>query len=63
MAYLLSYVRFIYNNDIHKDLLFCQPLHGGTTWMNIFQKVDDFFREVEHFGRIVLVCVLTELLQ
>ena len=27
MAHLLAYVRYVYNNDIHEDLLFCQPLH------------------------------------
>ena len=63
MAYLLSYVRYIYNNDIYEDLLFCPPLHGRTTGMDIFQKVDDFFTEVGHFGQTVLVCALTELLQ
>ena len=47
-AYLLSYVRYIYNN-IHEDLLFCKPLHGRTTGMDIFQKVDKFFTEVGLF--------------
>ena len=50
MAYLLSYVRYIYNNNIHEDLLFCKPLHGHTTiGMDIFQKVDEFFMEVALF--------------
>ena len=31
MAYVLSYVRYINNNDIHEDLPLCQPLHGRTT--------------------------------
>lgn len=51
MAYLLSYVRYIYNNDIHEDLLFCRPLHERTTGMDIFQKVDDFFTEVGLFWK------------
>ena len=50
MAYLLSYVRYIYNNDIRytlvftilEDLLFCQPLHGRTADMDIFQKLMSF---------------------
>ena len=46
MAHLLAYVRYVYNNDIHEDLLFCQPLPGRTTGMDIFQTVDDFFQEV-----------------
>ena len=48
-AYLLSYVRYIYNNDILEDLLFCQPFHGRTTGMDIFQMVDNFFQEVGLF--------------
>ena len=31
IAFNLLYVRYIYNNDIYEDLLFCQPLHGRTT--------------------------------
>ena len=46
LAYLLSYVRYIYNNDILEDLLFCQPLHGRTTGMDIFQIVENFFAQV-----------------
>ena len=46
MAHLLAYVRYVYNNDIREDLLFCQPLHGRTTEMYIFLTVDDFFKEV-----------------
>ena len=45
MAHLLAYVRYVYNNDMHEDLLFCQPLHGRTTGMDIFQTVDDFFKK------------------
>ena len=47
MAHLLPYVRYFYNNDIQEDLLFCQPLHGRTTGMDIFWTVDDFFKEVD----------------
>ena len=49
MAHLLAYVRYVYNYDIHEDLLFCQPLHGRTTGMDIFQTVDDLFKEVGMF--------------
>ena len=45
----MAYVRYIYNNDIYKDLLLCQPLHGSTTGMDIFQAVEDFFKEVGLF--------------
>ena len=42
MPHLLAYVRYSYNNDIYKDLLFRQPSQVRTTRMNIFQTVDDF---------------------
>ena len=46
MAHFLAYARYVYNNNIHEDLLFCQPLHGRPTGMDIFQTVDDFFKKV-----------------
>ena len=46
MAHLLAYVTYVYNNDIHEDLLFYQPLHERTTGIDNFQTVDDFFKEV-----------------
>ena len=46
MAHLMAYVRHVYNNNIHEDLLFCQPLHGRTTGMDVFHTVGDFFKEV-----------------
>ena len=39
-------VRYIYNNHIDENLLFCQPLYGRTKGMDIFQKVNDFFAKV-----------------
>ena len=46
MAHLLVYVQYIYNNEINKDLLFCQQMNARTTGMDIFQKVDTFFSNV-----------------
>ena len=46
MAHLLVYVRYIYNNEINEDLLFCQQMNTRTTGMDIFQKVDTFFSNV-----------------
>ena len=48
-ATLQKWYKYIYNNDIDKDLLFCQPVGGHTTGMVIFQTVDDFFKEVGLF--------------
>ena len=41
-ANLLVYVRYIYNNDINEDLLFCKALDKRTTGMHIFWKIDVF---------------------
>ena len=46
MAHLLVYVRYIYNNEINEDLLFCQQMNTRTTGMDVFQKVDTFFSNV-----------------
>ena len=49
IVHLLAYVRYIYNADLHEELLFCQPLHGRTTEMDIFPTVDYIFKEVDLF--------------
>ena len=46
MAHLLVYVRYIYNNEINEDLLFCQQMNTRTTGMDVFQNVDTFFSNV-----------------
>ena len=46
MAHLLLYIRYIYNHDINKDLLFCQLVYKHTIEINIFQKVDTFITEM-----------------
>ena len=63
MTYLSSYFRYIYNNSIHEDLLFCQPLHGRTTGWIFFRKLMIFSRKWRYLGRTVFVCALRELLQ
>ena len=49
ISFVICEIYLRYNNDIHEDSLFCQPLHGRITEMDIFQKCDDFFTEVELF--------------
>ena len=46
MANLLVYVRYIYNNEINEDLLFCLQMNTRKTGMDIFQKVDTFFTNI-----------------
>jgi len=62
-ANLLVYVRYIYNNDIKEDLLFCQQLDKCTTEMDIFKKVNIFSMRWGCNGRTVLEYVLTEVQQ
>ena len=49
MSFVICEIHLQYNIDIHKDLLFCQPLLGRTTRMDVFQKCDDFFTKVGLF--------------
>jgi len=41
IAYPLSFVRYIHNEDINDDLLSCQALHERTVWIDIFERVDN----------------------
>jgi hypothetical protein len=44
LAQLLLYVRYVYNDDIKTEFLFCKPLKI-TTARDIFKVVSDFFEE------------------
>ena len=63
MVNLLVYFRYIYNNGINEDLLFCQQLDKRTTGMDIFKKVNIFSMRWGCNGRTVLEYVPTELQQ
>ena len=57
MANLLVYVRYNYNNEINKNLLFCQQMNTRMTGMDIFQKVDTFFTNVGlQWNDCVVIC-------
>jgi hypothetical protein len=43
LGQLLIDVRYCFENRVHKDLLFCQPLEGRTTGEDIFVKLNEFF--------------------
>jgi hypothetical protein len=36
-------VRYCFENRVHEDLLFCQPLKGRTTGEDTFKKLNEFF--------------------
>ncbi|KAG6934017.1 zinc finger BED-type containing 5 [Chelydra serpentina] len=43
MSHLMVFARFCFNNEIHKELLFCEPLKERCTREDIFATVNDFF--------------------
>ena len=44
-AQLLVYVRYYKNKKIKEEFLFCKPLQTSTTAADIFDLIDDFFKE------------------
>ena len=43
MAQLMVFARSCFKNEIHKELLFCEPLKERCTGEDIFSTVNDFF--------------------
>lgn len=43
LAVLLVFVRYIYNNEIHEDILICDDLDTNTSGSAIFEKINSFF--------------------
>ncbi|XP_077285254.1 zinc finger BED domain-containing protein 5-like [Arctopsyche grandis] len=44
-AHLIAYVRYVADNNILEDILFCKPILGKTTSIEIFNIIDSFFEE------------------
>lgn len=44
-AQLLAYVRYSFEDTFYEDLLFCFPLEGRATGENIFNVLNNFFKE------------------
>ncbi|KAG6932310.1 zinc finger BED-type containing 5 [Chelydra serpentina] len=44
LANLLLFVRYELNNEVHDDILFCQPIPIHTTGKVIFKVIDDFIK-------------------
>lgn len=44
-AHLITYVRYISANEIKEDLLFCKPIVGRATAVEVFNMIDNFFNE------------------
>jgi hypothetical protein len=60
-SYLLDYLRFIYDNDVGKEILFCESLTTNATGKCIFDIIDNFLNNMICNGRIALVCARMEL--
>ena len=43
--YLLIYVRYVYDFEVIEDFLFCKPLEGQTTSVEIFKILNDFIEQ------------------
>lgn len=43
-AHLITYVRYISANEIKEDLLFCKPIVGRATAVEVFNMIDNFFQ-------------------
>ena len=42
---LLVYVRYVYDFEVIEDFLFCKPLEGQTTSVEIFKVLNDFIEQ------------------
>ncbi|KAK9882479.1 hypothetical protein WA026_021820 [Henosepilachna vigintioctopunctata] len=53
-AHLIAYVRYIAENNILEDILFCKPIPGRATSIEIFNIIDSFLKKTISRGIIVL---------
>ncbi|XP_026476390.1 zinc finger BED domain-containing protein 5-like [Ctenocephalides felis] len=44
-AHLITYIRYVMENDIREELLFCKAIEGKATASEIFNMIDNFFIE------------------
>ncbi|KAL1281206.1 hypothetical protein QQF64_000009 [Cirrhinus molitorella] len=57
LSNLLVYVRYLFENTVHEDFLFCRPLATRSTGEDIFNLMDSFFRVNEiDWVRCVGIC-------
>ncbi|KAG6924354.1 zinc finger BED-type containing 5 [Chelydra serpentina] len=47
LANILLFVRYELNNEVHNDILFCQPIPIHTTGEAIFKVIDDFIKNYD----------------
>ncbi|CAM5151165.1 unnamed protein product [Natator depressus] len=45
MSQLMVFARFCFSNEVHEELLFCEPLKERCTRKDIFSTVNDFFNK------------------
>ena len=56
VSQLMVFVRCCFNNEIHKELLFCEPLKERCTREDIFSTVNDFFNKKQCFMEKLCKC-------
>ena len=44
-AHLITYVRYVLENEIKEDILFCKPIEGKSTAIEFFNIIDNFFKD------------------
>jgi len=42
MHYSITYVRYVFENDIREDFLFCRPIDGRATSLEVFNILTTF---------------------
>ena len=57
LSQLLVYVRYVADERINEEFLFCQPLETTSKAVDVFQMLIDFFDKIElSWSKLVWVC-------
>ena len=54
---ILAFVRFVHDEDLKKEFLFCQPLEQSTKGEDVMQKLTEFFESEDlDWGNLCWIC-------
>ena len=54
---ILAFVRFVHDEDLKKEFLFCQPLEQSTKGEDVMQKLTEFFESEDlDWGNLCGIC-------
>jgi hypothetical protein len=62
-VYLIANVRYMLQNYIREDFLFCRPTDGRATSLEVFNIINHFLQQTEQTGRTALDSALMEPVQ